>query len=203
MTRFHRAALALCFSAAALAGSARAADESPTQVVQSLCDALITSMKAGPAAGFAGRKAGLDPVVRRDFDLALMTRLVVGPPWRSLTADQQQQLVGAFGDFSVANYANQFSGFSGQSFAVDPNPAAQEGGDVVVHTTLKTGDPDPVKLDYRMRRTGGEWRIIDIYLNGTISQLAARRSEFGSVLRTSGANALIDLLKKKTSELSS
>lgn len=203
MTRFHRAALALCFTAAAALGSAPAADESPAQVVQGLCDALIASMKAGSAAGFAARKTGLDPVVRRAFDLGLMTRLVVGPPWRSLAADQQQQLVDAFSDFSVSSYANQFSGYSGQAFTVDPKPTSQEGGDVVVHTTLKTGDPEPVKLDYRMRQSGGEWRIIDIYLNGTISQLAARRSEFGSVLRSSGAGALIELLRKKSAELSS
>jgi phospholipid transport system substrate-binding protein len=203
MKRLHRAALALCLSAAAVLSSAQAPAESPIQVAQGLCDALLVSMKSGAAAGFAARKSALDPQVRRAINLPLMTRLVVGPPWRALTPDQQQAMVAAFSDFSISTYANQFSGYSGQSFTVDPKPAAQASGDVIVRTTLKTGDPDPVKLDYLMRQSGGEWQIIDIYLNGTISQLAARRSEFASVLRSSGAQGLIDLLKKKAADLSS
>src|SRR5579859_2211980 len=100
MNRYRRAALALCLAAATALASAQAADESPSQVAQGLCDALIASMKSGAAAGFAARKSALDPQIRRAINLPLMTRIVVGPPWRSLTPEQQQQLVDAFSDFS-------------------------------------------------------------------------------------------------------
>jgi phospholipid transport system substrate-binding protein len=53
-----------------------------------------------------------------------------------------------------------------------------------------------------MRIRDGRWRIIDVFLSGTISELAARRSEYSLILRTGGAQALVDLLKKKTAELS-
>jgi phospholipid transport system substrate-binding protein len=59
-----------------------------------------------------------------------------------------------------------------------------------------------VQLDYMMRLKEGRWRIIDVFLSGTISELAARRSEYSLVLRTGGAPALVDLLRKKTAELS-
>lgn len=131
-----------------------------------------------------------------------MTRIVLGPPWRTLTPDQQRQLVEVFGDFSVANYANQFSGYSGESFSVDPTPTHLENGDLIVHTQLSTKDPTPIRLDYLMRLRDGRWKVIDVFLSGTISQLAARRSEYSSVLRAGGAQALIDLLRKKTAELS-
>jgi phospholipid transport system substrate-binding protein len=49
--------------------------------------------------------------------------------------------------------------------------------------------------------SGGSWKIIDVFLSGTISELAARRSEYSLVLRTGGAPALVDLLRKKTAEL--
>jgi len=58
-----------------------------------------------------------------------------------------------------------------------------------------------VQLDYLMRKNGARWRIIDVYLNGTISEVAARRSEYSTVLRQGGSPALIDLLTKKTAEL--
>jgi phospholipid transport system substrate-binding protein len=183
-------------------GAGRAgAEETPVDTIQALCDSLISSMKMGPSAGFAARRQMLEPRIRRALDLARMTRLVIGPPWRTLAPEQQAQLVAAFGDFSISTYANRFSGYSGEKFTVDPAVTRLESGDEIVHTTLKTGGPEPVRLDYLMRRGDGEWRVIDVFLNGTISELAARRSEYSAVLRTGGVPALVDLLRKKAAEM--
>jgi hypothetical protein len=40
-----------------------------------------------------------------------------------------------------------------------------------------------------------------VFLSGTISELATRRSEFTSVLRRDGAQGLLDLLGKRIAEL--
>jgi phospholipid transport system substrate-binding protein len=187
---------------AAFSPSRLVAQSAPAATVQALCDALISAMKQGPALGFAGRRELLEPEIRRALDLPLMTRLVLGPPWRTLTPDVQKQLVEAFSNYSISTYANRFSGFSGEQFTVDPEPKRLESGDVIVHTKLITKDPEPVKLDYLMRSSGGNWKIIDVYLSGTISELAARRSEFSTVLRQGGAAALVEMLKKKAADLS-
>ena len=188
--------------AAAAAPIRAPAQSTPTATVQALCDALISAMKQGPALGFVGRRQLLEPEIRRAIDLPLMTRLVLGPPWRTLTPDLQRQLVDAFSDYSISTYANRFSGYSGEQFSVDPAPTRLESGDVIVHTKLATKDPEPVRLDYLMRSSGGAWKIIDVYLSGTISELAARRSEFSAVLRQGGAAALVETLRKKAAELS-
>ncbi len=197
-------ALMVAALAAAPSGAQAQAASAPTPAatVQALCDALISAMKQGPALGFAGRRQLLEPEIRRAIDLPLMTRLVLGPPWRTLTPDLQRQLVDAFSDYSISTYANRFSGFSGEQFSVDPAPTHLENGDVIVHTKLVTKDPEPVRLDYLMRSSGGGWKIIDVYLSGTISELAARRSEFSAVLRQGGAAALVETLRKKAAELS-
>jgi phospholipid transport system substrate-binding protein len=52
-----------------------------------------------------------------------------------------------------------------------------------------------------MRNTGNGWKIIDVYLNGTISELASRRAEFGAILRSGGANALVSALTKQGDKL--
>jgi phospholipid transport system substrate-binding protein len=94
----------------------------------------------------------------RDFDLPLTTRLVVGPPWRSMSAEQQQALVAAFSDYSIAVYASRFKSYSGERFVVDPATAKLPSGDVIVHTKLLPHDGDPVELDYlsAQSRTDGE-----------------------------------------------
>jgi phospholipid transport system substrate-binding protein len=204
-TRFRAlgAALGLALGTAAPAtAEPEPASPAPTQTAESFYAVLLSAMKQGPALGFDGRRRLLDPEIRRDFDLPRMTRLVVGLPWRGLPGEVQRKLVEAFSDFSIANYANEFRDFSGERFVVDPSATALPNGDSIVHTKLYTGAGEAVQLDYLMRQGDGGWQIIDVYLTGTISELAARRSEFSSVLRQEGTEALIKLLQKKTAALS-
>jgi phospholipid transport system substrate-binding protein len=181
--------------------AAQAVEADAPATAKDLCDALVTAMKKGPALDFAARRDLLAPVIQRDYDLAFMTRIVVGSAWRSFSAEDRQKLTEAFSAFSIATYAQRFDSYSGEHFEVDPSPTMLSSGDCIVHTKLFTGDPDPVQLDYLMRKTGGAWQIIDVYLSGTISEMAARRSEYSAVLRQGGAPALIDLLTKKAAEL--
>jgi phospholipid transport system substrate-binding protein len=192
------------FLALGLAGQPRClADDTAgaPATARSLCDALIGAMKKGPAMTFAAREELLGPEIRRDLDLALMTRIIVGPPWRSLAQQDKQDLIDSFSEYSVASYAQRFKSFSGERFEVDPTASVQPNGDCIVGTRLYTGDPDPVQLNYLMRLGDGHWRIIDVFLSGTISELAARRSEYSLVLRQGGAQALVALLRKKAVEL--
>jgi len=191
------AAAAMPFSAAAATDASAAAS-----TVSSFYDTLLSVMKEGPSLGFKGRYDRLNPTVRTAFDLPLMTRLMVGPQWTSLTPAQQQQLISAFSDFSAATYASRFDDYSGERFEVDPKPTPSNGG-VIVHTKLLKNDSDPVDIDYLLRESNGVWRIVDVYLSGTVSELATRRSEFSSVLRRGGPAALVDVIQQKTAELRS
>jgi phospholipid transport system substrate-binding protein len=187
--------LSVCGASEAPSGS------EPQAVAQALCDALVRTMKQGSALGPAGRVKALDPELRRDYDLPLTTRLVVGPPWRSMSPEDQQALITAFSDYSIAVYASRFKSYSGERFVVDPVVDKLPSGDVVVHTKLLPHDGDPVEIDYLERTEPDGWRIIDVLLSGTISQMAERRSEYSSALREGGAAALIRLLQQKTSQL--
>jgi phospholipid transport system substrate-binding protein len=175
----------------------------PAATLNTFYAVLLAVMKDGPKLGFAGRRDKLAPAVREAYDLALMTRLVVGLGWQSISPAEQQQLVDAFSEFSVASYASQFDDYSGESFDVNPKADPAPGGDVIVRTKLIQTNDKPVPLDYLERNVSGAWKIIDVYLNGTVSQLAARRSEFSSVLRQQGVSGLIALLKQRTAQLAS
>ncbi len=188
---------------AALVSSTRfamAAAISPQgQVVSAFYDTLLATMKDGQRLGFAGRRDGLAPAVIRAFDLPRMTRLAVGPRWQGLTPQQQAELISAFSDYSVATYASRFTDYAGERFDVDPDPTNSD-GNVIVHTKLVRKDGDPVQLDYLMALDDGVWKIVDVYLSGTISELATRRSEFSAVLNRGGAEALVEALRKKATE---
>jgi len=193
------AAVAAGFLVAGPALHAAAAE--PAATVQRFYDVLLATMKDGPTLGFTGRRDHLAPAINQAFDLPLMTRLMVGPEWQSIPPAQQQEVTAAFTAFSVANYASQFDDYSGEKFVVDDKAAPAPGKDVIVHTKLLLPDDKPVQLDYLLRSDQGKWRIIDVYLSGTVSQLAARRSEFSAVLRRDGVQGLISALKNKTQQL--
>ncbi len=97
---------------------------------------------------------------------------------------------------TVANYASNFDGYSGEKFVVDPTTQTR-GQDRIVQSKLITGGKT-IPFGYRMRQVGGTWKILDIYLNGYVSQLATQRSDFGATVAAGGAKGL----EKKINALS-
>jgi phospholipid transport system substrate-binding protein len=182
-------------AAAADAGAA------PAATIQRFCDALLAVMKEAKRLSFDQRYQRLAPVISQTFNLALMSRLSIGPDWAKLQPAQQQALTDVFSRYTISVYANRFDDYSGERFSVDPNPASNANG-VMVQSSLVKSDGDTVSLNYLMRQgAGGAWQVIDVYLSGTISELATRRSEFIGVLQTQGADGLVRLLEQRTAAL--
>ena len=71
----------------------------------------------------------------------------------------------------------------------------------MVRSQIIKANGEPVKVDYMMRRDGESWLIQDIYLDGVISEIATRRSEFAAILKTDGVGGLIAALNRKTDML--
>jgi phospholipid transport system substrate-binding protein len=171
----------------------------PQSVIKSFYDTLLDVMKNGGKLGFNGRYSELKPAIEQAFNLPLMSRLSVGPQWQSLSPDLQQKLTDAFSRLTISTYANRFDDYSGEKLEVLPDTAPASAG-TIVQTKLVKSDGDPVTLNYLMRETDGRWQIVDVFLSGTISELATRRSEFTSVLRRDGPQGLLDLLDKRIAE---
>ena len=178
--------------------AAAAADAKGT--IDALDGALLDVMKNATKLGYQGRYKKLEPIIGRIFNLPLMARIAVGPQWTSLTTDQQNKVVQAFTQLSVATYASRFDGYGGEQFKI-VNEAPINGGDDVVDTKMLRPGDEPVDLNYRLRQEGDDWKVIDVFLSGTISQLANYRSEFAATLRAKGADALVALIDQKVSDL--
>jgi phospholipid transport system substrate-binding protein len=180
-------------------GPLHAAPTSGGDAVQSLYDTLLNTMKNGRALGQSGRFAQLEPVIRRSFDIAAMARLSVGPTWASLTDAQRQQLTESFGRYMSAIYADRFNSYAGQKLEVTGQQPAPSG--IIVKSQIVKANGELVKVDYMMRLSGDNWLISDIYLDGAISEVATRRSEFAAILKTEGIDGLISALNRKTEVL--
>jgi len=174
-------------------GSATVSD--PQDTVRAFYSALLGTMRDGRTLGQSGRYARLAPVVDRTFDIPTMTRLAIGPRWSTLSPAEQQQLISAFAHYVAATYADRFDSYSGEQLQVTgerPN-----GTDIVVQTKIVKSNGEATELDYLMRQNQGSWWISDVYLDGTISQLAVHRSEFHSILQREGVDGLVMALARK------
>jgi phospholipid transport system substrate-binding protein len=186
---------------AAQAVGAPPAADSPTATVQAFYEALLAVMKAAKQMTFDERYDRLQQAITRAFNLSLITRVAIGPAWTGLPPAQQERLTASFARWTIATYASRFDGYAGERFEVDPKPAPNPNG-VVVATRLVRPSGEPVELNYLMRRNAtGRWQVIDVFLSGTVSELATRRSEFVGVLRRDGADGLVRLLDQRAATL--
>jgi phospholipid transport system substrate-binding protein len=185
---------------AALPVSASRAEAPAVDTIKGFYDTLLSVMQQAKALGLKGRYDKLDPAIRKAFNLPLMTRLSVGPDWVKLSPEEQKSLTVAFSDLSVSTYAARFDGYSGEHFDVDPNPTQTTGG-VIVNTKLVQTNGEDVQLNYLIRDGESGWQILDVFLKGTVSELATRRSEFSTVLRRDGAPALVRLIQSRADDL--
>lgn len=197
MTALPRRPLLLLALLAPLAARAQA---SPAAVIEGFHATLLEVMRNAQRLGIRGREQRLRPAMEQAFNLEAMTRISIGPPWTQLQAAERQALIRAFSDWSIATFAHRFDGWSGESFQVQGENALQS-GDRLVRTQLVRPRDEPVALNYLMREFGGAWRVVDVYLSGTVSELASRRAEFTTLLRDGGAPRLEAELRRRTETL--
>ena len=192
-------ALAAALGLAALSAPVHAMPATGSDTVKGLYDTLLNTMRNGHILGQSGRFAQLEPVIRRSFDIPTMARLSVGSSWTGLTEPQRQQMADSYGRYISAIYAERFDSYGGQKLQViDEHPGA---GGVMVHSQIVKANGEPVQVDYLMRRSGENWLIADIYLDGAISEVATRRSEFAAILKSQGIDGLIAALNRKADVL--
>jgi len=200
LTALANPSLAFAAKASHAAAQTTPADKSASSVVKNFYVQLVDVMKHGDQLGFSGRYKKLEPAIKTAFNLPMMAHFAVGPAWTEASANEQSALISAFSDFSVATYASRFANYDGEQFdVVDEKPTT---GGVIVETKLTPKDGDAVSLNYLMHtdETGG-WRIVDVYLNGTISELATRRSEFTAIVSRDGLTALVNSLDAKSKQM--
>lgn len=170
--------------------------------VERLHGVLLEVMKNADSLGYGGRVDKLEPAVSDAYNLEFMARKSVGRHWKAMSEEDRARFLNLFSGLTVANYAGRFTGWSGEEFeTLGLEPGVHD--TMLVKTRIVRPSDDDVTLDYRLHQTSDSgWRIIDVYMNGTISELAMRRSEYSAMLRREGFTALVEALDKKIIDLS-
>jgi phospholipid transport system substrate-binding protein len=167
--------------------------------IESYYRQLLPTIQQAGRLSVRERDRRFTPAISSAFDLGTMARLAAGPAWTGFSGSQQAAVRDAFAQFLIADYASLVTDYSGESFVVEPQTSQESrGGGEIVKTKLLQPGGRTVTINYLVR--GG--RVIDVYLNGTVSDLATRRDEFASILASGGgADALVKKLRERTQTL--
>jgi phospholipid transport system substrate-binding protein len=189
MTRASRLLLISALLALAVALPCAAETEPATAVVESLHATFVDVMKDAESLGYVGRFEKLQPAIVGAYDMTFMSEKVLGRHWKTLTDDEKARWKELFSRMMVSNYASRFESYSGENWVtLGQQPAARD--TQLVQTKLIVSDSETIEFNYRLHETEQGWEILDLYMNGTVSELALRRSDYSSMLKRSGFDKL-------------
>lgn len=191
-------ATVLILAGALIAPNAQAQQESPEAVVRAYQETLVSVVQDMDGAGFEAREGRLRPAVERAYDMAYVARRTLGSSnWEGLSEDQRATYIEAYTVYSVATHVSRFGDYGGPGFEIVATQDMPRGYKLV-KTELRRNQQEPVSINYLLEERDGRWQIIDVFLRGTISEVATRKAEYTSVMRDQGFDALLTLLRDRT-----
>ena len=141
-------------------------------------------------------------LLSHNFDVQLIGKWVMGRHWRSASETEKTEYMSLFEDLIVITYVDRFDQYSGEALKV-VNTVMDPGKDAIVYSELlRPNSKDVIRVDWRVRQAGDEYRIVDVYVEG-ISMGQTQRSEFASVIKQKGGTieGLLQVLRTKVASL--
>ena len=141
------------------------------------------------------RLHSIEEIVYGRFDLQTMSRLVLARNWKRFSKEQQLEYVSEFKKYLSNNYGSRIERYDQERVEI-LDARDEPRGDVIVRTKIVGGQFEGALVDYRLRNTAGQWRVIDVVIEG-ISMVSNFRDQFKAVVSRSGPEGLLKELKEK------
>jgi phospholipid transport system substrate-binding protein len=176
------------------------ASNDPTATVKGTVDEVLLVLANKQMPQQARQRKVID-IVSGHFDFADMARSSLGDNWQKLSPAQQQQFVPLFTSFMEDAYLNKIDSYSGQPVTF-PGPASIEGDTAEVRSVVQPSGSNnhPIRIDYRLKQEGGDWKVYDVAVND-ISITANYRNQFNRMINQRGFDGLMSALREKEQEL--
>lgn len=188
-------ALVACGLVLALVVRAGAADATPSQVVDGLANQVLPILQDKSLSSDQKRDR-IEQIAYTAMDFDTLSKLVLARNWAKFSREQQGEFVAEFKRHLSVTYGRNVDNYHNEKVQILGERQATR-GDVVVQTKiLRGGHSDDVLVDYRLRQHDGQWKIIDVVVEG-VSLVSNFRSQFEDIVATGGPDKLIALLKEK------
>ncbi len=144
------------------------------------------------------RRAGFRRLIVGHFDLSGISRFVLGRHWKRATDAEREEYRQLFEKYVISSVDRKLSSYAGETLEVG---VARTKGDTAAVVTSQIVRPtaNPVRVDWRLRFSDGDWRIIDMVVEG-VSLALTHRNEFDAVIKQGGGqiSALLQRLREQS-----
>ena len=151
---------------------------------------------ANESASIEQKRKSFSALLHDSFDLPTIGRFALGPYWRVATSAERTEYQGLFEKLIIDVYSERFSSYNGQDFKTESAKSVSDTDSVVTSYIITTNGGEKVRVDWRVRKNGTAYKIVDVIVEG-VSMGVTQRSDFASVINRGGGNVsvLIDYLK--------
>lgn len=193
-TTRKRVSSALLALALLLAGTARAAS-TPAQVVEGLAGQVVAVLKDNALSSDA-KRARIEAIAYEAIDFVTLSKLVLARNWPKFSPPQRAEFEQEFKRHLSVTYGRNIDSYKNETVKI-LGERQEARGDVTVHSKiLRGGGSEDVLVDYRLRQRDGQWRIIDVIVEG-VSLVSNFRSQFQDIVAQGGPDRLLVLLREK------
>lgn len=131
------------------------------------------------------------------FDSRKMIKIIYGRKWKKLEENQKEKLQLKFLDFLTYNYVKRFKNMNEANFS-EKNVEKIDKTRILINTELNIKGETPIEISYLCSKNiKGNWKIYDVILKGSISEISTKKSDFSSIINKEGADGLIKTLDSK------
>ncbi len=193
--RVRLGAVALAsLSFVAVGSEAATSGEAAKAVVRATADDVIAVLKDASLSSDQKREK-IIVIVDRNFDFTTLSRLVLARNWAKLSKAQQEEFIVEFKRHLSITYGNNVENYRDEKVVITGD-REEARGDWTVKSIIERPTAEDVKVDYRLRQLNGEWRMIDMIVEG-VSLVANFRSQFQDIIAKNGPAKVIELLRQK------
>ncbi len=126
---------------------------------------------------------------------------VLGKHFRTVPKEKVPEFIQVFRQYLITTYALAMAYYDGQEVEFQPRRQLNGEKTVTVRAVVKEpGRPD-INIAFKLRKSKktNEWKAYDMVAEG-ISLLSSKQSEFESILRQDGIQAVIDLMNDRVNK---
>ena len=135
----------------------------------------------------------IDDVVKNSYDLEKMGKIIIGVDWKQIDTNTKKEFINVFKRFISVNYFRRFNKINELNF--ENQTVTDIENKFKLARVILTADNEKFKIDYLLGLKNEKWIIIDVLLDGSISEVATKKSDFKKIIKEEGVSGLVKNLR--------
>ena len=170
------------------------ATETPEQFVERTSNDVLGILRDG-SLGHDAKISKLEIMLDERSDFDTISKLVLAVHYKKFNDAQKKDFVDLLHRYLTTTYGHQIDNYANETVSVTGG-REEARGDYTVITKIKRTNGQDLAVEYRLRKVGENWRVIDVIGEG-ISLVSNLRSQFGEILNDGGPDKLLKVLREK------